>query len=111
MDNQGLTRATLLHYKSDMKTAVLPQVRVSPELRGELEAVLRDGETLSGFVEASVRSAVEYRRVHDAFLARGEQAMQAYRRSGVSRPVGSVLAGMNDQLDGRRKQLKPRGRS
>jgi hypothetical protein len=35
-----------------MKSAVIPQVRVEPELRAELEAVLKDGETLSEFVES-----------------------------------------------------------
>jgi hypothetical protein len=38
-----------------MKTAILPQVRVEPQLRADLEAVLREGETLSDFLEASHR--------------------------------------------------------
>lgn len=46
-----------------MKSAVIPQVRVEPELRAELEAVLQEGETLSEFVETAVRNAVEFRRV------------------------------------------------
>ena len=46
-----------------MKSSVIPQVRVEPELRAELEALLQEGETLSEFVEASVRSAVAFRRV------------------------------------------------
>ena len=57
-----------------MKSAVIPQVRVEPELRQELEAVLREGETLSAFVEDSVRKAVEFRRVQSRFEQRGEQA-------------------------------------
>lgn len=100
-----------MHYNGCMKTAVLPQVRVSPELRGELEAVLREGETLSGFVEASVRGAVEYRRVQDAFLVRAQAAAHAYQRTGQLRPVEQVLAQLQSRLDARRKQLKPRGRS
>jgi len=91
-----------------MKTAVLPQVRVAPELREQLEEVLREGETLSGFVEASVRGAVEYRRVQDAFQAGGEAAWQAYQRDGVSRSADEVLAELQARLDKRRKQLKPR---
>ncbi|MFN7724032.1 MAG: YlcI/YnfO family protein, partial [Rubrivivax sp.] len=38
-----------------MKTAVIPQVRVEPKLRADLDAVLLPGETLTEFVEASVR--------------------------------------------------------
>ena len=71
--------------------------------RGEL----REGETLSGFVEASVRGAVEYRRVQDAFQARGEAAWQAYQRDGVSRSANDVLAELQARLDRRRKQLRP----
>ena len=97
-----------MHYKATMKTAVLPQVRVAPELREQLEEVLREGETLSGFVEASVRGAVEYRRVQDAFQARGESAWHAYQRDGVSRSADDVLAELQARLDKRRKQLKPR---
>ena len=35
-----------------MKTAVIPQVRIEPALRFALESALRDGETISEFVEA-----------------------------------------------------------
>lgn len=91
-----------------MKTSVLPQVRVAPELRADLESVLREGETLSQFVEATVRGAVEYRRVQAAFHARGEAQWQAYLRTGVAHPADEVLARLRARLDARRKQLKPR---
>lgn len=64
-----------------MKSAVIPQVRVEPELRAELEAVLRPGETLSQFVEASVRSAVEIRRVQTRFHERGQAALEHCQRT------------------------------
>lgn len=37
-----------------MKSAGIPQVRVEPELRAELESLLKQGETLSEFVETRV---------------------------------------------------------
>ena len=37
-----------------MKTTCLPSIRVEPDFRAEVEAVLAEGETLSQFVEASV---------------------------------------------------------
>ena len=46
-----------------MKTSTLPSVRVEPELREAAESVLQEGETLSGFIEASVRETIERRRV------------------------------------------------
>lgn len=95
-----------MRYIMCMKTAVLPQVRVAPELRAELEGVLRKDETLSGFVEASVRGAVEYRRVQEAFHARGEAALRQFQRDGVARPAGKVLAELRGKLEAKRKQLK-----
>ena len=37
-----------------MKTATIPSVRVEPEFRAEVEAVLGEGKTLSEFVDADV---------------------------------------------------------
>jgi len=88
-----------------MKSAVIPQIRVEPELRAQLEAVLRQDESLSSFVEASVRSAVEFRRVQDDFHARGEAAWQEFLRTGESVPADQVLAKLQTKLDARRKQL------
>lgn len=88
-----------------MKSAVIPQIRVEPELRAELESVLGPGETLSGFVEASVRNAIAFRRVQAAFHARAQAASKAYHRTGVSVPVDAVLQRLQSKLDARRKKL------
>lgn len=88
-----------------MKSAVIPQIRVEPELRAELETVLRQGETLTEFVEASVRSAIAFRRVQNDFHARAQAASEAYHRSGVSVPVDDVLGKLQAKLDTKRKKL------
>lgn len=88
-----------------MKSAVIPQVRVEPELRAELEAVLCQGETLSDFVEASVRNAVEFRRVQTRFHERGQAAWEHYERTGVSVSTDDVVANLQAKLDAKRKQL------
>lgn len=88
-----------------MKSAVLPEVRVEPELRAELEAVLRQGESLSKFVEASVRNAAEFRRMQTRFHARGQAAWDHYQRTGISVPADEVLAKLRAKLDARRKQF------
>jgi nitrogen-specific signal transduction histidine kinase len=88
-----------------MKSAVLPQVRVEPELRGELEAVLRQGETLSEFVESSVRSAVAFRRVQLNFEARGQAAWVHFEQTGAAVSAAEVVTTLQTKLDARRKQL------
>jgi Arc/MetJ-type ribon-helix-helix transcriptional regulator len=88
-----------------MKSAVIPQIRVEPELRAELESVLRTGETLSEFIEASVRSAVAYRRMQTTFHDRAQAASQAYHRTGVSVPVEQALEKLQAKVDAKRKRL------
>jgi len=88
-----------------MKSAVIPQIRVEAELRAELEAVLEQGETLTDFVEASVRNAIAFRRVQTAFHARAQAASQAYHQSGISVPVEPVLDRLQAKLDAKRKKL------
>lgn len=88
-----------------MKTAVIPQVRVGPELRAEIDAVLQEGETLSGFVEASVSSAVEFRRGQARFHERGRSAWEHYQSTCVSVSADEVLAKLQAKLDAKRKQF------
>ncbi len=54
-----------------MKTASIPTLRVAPELRQAAEDLLDAGETLSGFVEQSIRANIARRRMRKAFIARG----------------------------------------
>lgn len=94
------------HYTRDMKTAVIPQVRVEPELRADLDSVLQPGETLTEFVEASVRRAIEFRRVQADFAARCEASLATYERTGVSIPADAVLAKLEAKVAARVKQLR-----
>lgn len=65
-----------------MKTATIPSLRVDPELRHAAESVLQDGESLSSFVEQSIRSNVEHRRAQREFIARGLASRDEARRTG-----------------------------
>ena len=88
-----------------MKSAVIPQIRVEPALRAELESVLQPGETLTDFVEATVRNAIAFRRVQTAFHARAQAASEEYHRTGASVPVETVLKRLQTKLDAKRKRL------
>lgn len=54
-----------------MKTATIPALRVEPKLREAVQNVLSDGETLSSFVEESLRANIQRRLHQQAFIARG----------------------------------------
>ena len=94
------------HYNSAMKTAVIPQIRVEPELRADLDSVLLPGETLTDFVEASVRNAVEFRRVQTDFAARCDASLAEYGRTGISIPSDLVLSKLEAKVAARVKQLR-----
>ena len=88
-----------------MKSAVIPQVRVEPELRAELEAVLKQGETLTDFVQSTMRNAIAFRRAQQAFHERALAASEEYHRTGVSIPVEEVLDRLQAKLDAKRQLL------
>jgi hypothetical protein len=105
--HRGCVLASVTHtqYTAVMKTAVIPQIRVEPELRAELESVLNQGETLTEFVEATVRNAIAFRRVQTDFHARAQAASAEYHRTGVSVSVDAVLDRLQSKLDAKRKKL------
>lgn len=65
-----------------MKTASIPSLRVDPKLRHAAESVLREGETLSSFVEQAIRAGIERRQFQDQFIARGLASRDEARESG-----------------------------
>lgn len=86
----------------------LPQVRVEPQLRADLEAVLREGETLSDFLEATVRQAVDHRRMQAEFDARADGAWSRFQQTGAAVRASEVLAEMRERLEARRRELQGR---
>lgn len=96
-----------------LKTAAIPAVRVSPELREAAESVLQAGETLSGFVEDAVRRNVEFRTAQKAFIARGLASRAGARRSGRYVPAATLLGKLDRRLararapSGRKTGTKP----
>jgi predicted transcriptional regulator len=65
-----------------MKTATIPSLRVDPELREAAEAVLDEGESLSSFVEQSIRENIGRRLAQREFVARGLAARENARKTG-----------------------------
>jgi len=101
----AVAAVTQTQYIAPMKFSVLPQIRVEPQLRAELESVLGQGETLTDFVEASVRNAIAFRRVQIAFHSRAQAASDASHKTGVAVPVEAVLKKLQSKLNARRKKL------
>lgn len=81
-----------------MKTATIPSLRVAPEFRQAAESVLHDGETLSGFVEQSLRANIERRRFQQEFVTRGLAARAQARLSGEYYPAEEVQRELEELL-------------
>ena len=81
-----------------MKTATFPAVRVEPELREAAESVLSDGESLSAFVEQSIRANIERRRLRSDFIARGLASRDSARQSGQYVSADDVLSTLEARL-------------
>ncbi len=82
-----------------MKTSTIPSLRVDPQLRLAAESVLRDGESLSGFVEQAIRQTIAYRQAEQEFIARGLKARDQALQSGQYVEAGAVLDRLQQMLD------------
>lgn len=79
-----------------MKTATIPSLRVAPELRDAAEHVLENGETLSSFVEQSLKDKIQQRLAQQAFLERGLASRDEAKTTGKYFSADSVM----DELKG-----------
>lgn len=89
-----------------MKTASIPSLRVAPELRAAAENVLQKGETLSGFLEESLRTHINRRRVQQEFIVRGLAARDEARRSGQYVSAEQVMREMKVKLVAKKSKSK-----
>ncbi|WP_321811100.1 MULTISPECIES: YlcI/YnfO family protein [unclassified Burkholderia] len=65
-----------------MKTTAMSVLRVDRKLLEAAESVLEENETLSAFVESTLRAAVARRRTQREFVARGLASADEARRTG-----------------------------
>lgn len=81
-----------------MKTSTFPSLRVDPALRKAAEDVLQEGETLSSFVEQSVRAQIGLRQQREEFIARGLASRDKAKKTGVYYEVTDVLKELGTML-------------
>jgi predicted transcriptional regulator len=81
-----------------VKTATFPSLRVDPELRSAAEEVLEAGESLSSFVEQSIRDGVQRRQAQREFVARGLKSRDAARKAQSYVPASKVVVRLEGML-------------
>ncbi|MBM4228419.1 MAG: prevent-host-death protein [Gammaproteobacteria bacterium] len=90
-----------------MKTATIRSLRVGPELRRSVESVLREGESLLGFVEQAIRQIIAHRQAEQEFIARGLMARDEAGQTGGYTEVSVVLNRLQGMLDQARSGQSP----
>ena len=90
-----------------MKTTTIPPIRVSQDLRKQAEAVLEEGETISGFMLESLNRNIEYRKVRREFVARGLASAARARKTGKYVSADKVIAKLGRKLDKAKRQSEP----
>jgi hypothetical protein len=81
-----------------MKTATFPSLRVAPEFRQAAEQVLQEGESLSSFVEESIRENISRRQLQSEFIARGLSSREQARVTGDYVSADAVLGRLEKML-------------
>jgi len=90
-----------------VKTATFPSLRVDPELRSAAEEVLETGESLSSFVEQSIRDGVQRRRAQREFVERGLRSREAARKAQSYVSASKVVVRLEGML-ARAKRAAPK---
>jgi predicted transcriptional regulator len=96
-----------MRYNRVMKATTIPPLRVSPELRREVEALLEEGETLSSFMLEALKKSVAQRKDQQAFIARGLASAAKGKRTGRYVSADAVLG----KLERRLAAARSRGRN
>ena len=87
-----------------MKTATMPTLRVDPQLREEAESVLAENETLSAFMESTLRDGIARRRVQREFVARGLASRAEAQRTGEYVDAADVQSELERMLEAARSK-------
>lgn len=88
------------------RSATLPPIRVEPETKANLEAVLREGESLTQFIEAAVCREAEFRAEQNAAIARAKKALRQVDKGAGVLTADDFLAGMQQRAEAAQKRIR-----
>ena len=88
------------------RSATLPPIRVTPETKASLEAALRDGESLTQFIENAVCREAEFRAEQNAAVARAKKALRAADKGVGLMTPDDFLAGMQERAQAAQHRIR-----
>lgn len=87
------------------RSATLPPIRVAPETKASLEAVLREGESLTQFIENAVCREAEFRAEQRAAVARAKKALRSADKGAGLLTAEDFLAGMEQRAKAAQQRI------
>jgi hypothetical protein len=88
------------------RSATLPPIRVAPETKARVEAVLREGESLTQFIENAVSREAEFRAEQNAALARAKKALRSAEKGVGLMTAEDLLAGMEQRAKTAQQRIR-----
>ena len=88
------------------RSATLPPIRVAPETKASLEAVLREGESLTQFIENAVRREAEFRTEQNAAIARAKRALRSADKGVGLMTADDFLVGMRQRATAAQQRIR-----
>ena len=88
------------------RSAPLPPIRVTPETKAGLEAVLREGESLAQFIENAVCQEAQFRAEQNATVARAKKAMRLADKGVGLIEADDFLAGMQERALAAQRRIR-----
>ena len=88
------------------RSATLPPIRVAPETKASLEAVLRKGESLTQFIENAVCREAEFRVEQNAAAARAKKALRSADKGVGRMTADDFLAGMEQRAKAAQQRIR-----
>lgn len=84
----------------------MPPIRVAPETKAALEAVLREGESLTQFIEKAVCREAEFRAEQNAAVARAKKSLRSADEGVGLMTAADFLAGMEQRAKAARRRIR-----
>jgi hypothetical protein len=88
------------------RSATLPPIRVTPETKSSLEAALREGESLTQFIENAVCREAEFRAEQRAAVARAKKALRSADKGVGLITADDFLAGMRQRAQAAQHRIR-----
>ncbi len=88
------------------RSATLPPIRVAPETKASLEEVLREGESLTQFIENAVCREVEFRTEQSAAVTRARKALRSADKGVGLLTTDEFLAGMEQRAKAAQQRVR-----